>query len=139
MNNDTHWGLRTAMMAMLIAGIALLAGCGSDVGPSVDKVRLDLLDRMNQMYGGLLETHDFEIDERQVLSEDRVKFHIVASFKLDPERAQQVRSSHSKTIRQQFALRKAGTLQGKDERATLIYKRTGQGAWQIYNVQQGYQ
>ena len=43
MNNDTHLGLRTALMTMLIVGIALMAGCGSDVGPSVDEVRPDLL------------------------------------------------------------------------------------------------
>lgn len=34
MNNDNHLGLRTALVSMLLVGIALMARCGSDVGPS---------------------------------------------------------------------------------------------------------
>lgn len=39
--------LRAAMVAGLALCTMLVAGCGSDVAPSADKVRLDLLDRVN--------------------------------------------------------------------------------------------
>ena len=86
MNNDTHLGLRTALMAMLIVGIALMAGCGSDVGPSVDEVRPDLQDRMDARFHGVIRLLDFENAQRKALSEDRVQFHVSTTYVLDEDR-----------------------------------------------------
>lgn len=59
--------IRIATGAGLMLAVLSMAGCGSQTGPSGDKARLDLQDRMTQAYNGILKVGDFGIVERQVL------------------------------------------------------------------------
>jgi hypothetical protein len=93
--------------------VLLLTGCGisSQVGPSDEKVRLDYEESLALMARAMrspMKLKSFEIVERQVLSEDRVKFHLVVSLGKIPEKV------------------------------TLLYKLTDGGLWKVTRSQMGH-
>lgn len=79
------FGLVTAWLVLQLTG----CGLGSRIGPSDEKVRLDYEEHIQLM--GLfsrssMKIKSFEIVNREVLSEDRVKFHLVVSVGKIPEK-----------------------------------------------------
>ena len=138
-NNNPRFGRLTVLAALLILATALVTGCGSDPGPSADKVRLDLLDQVNRAYSGLLETDDFTINDRKQLSEDRIQMHVVVGYKVDPEQAEKIKQSQKMIGYQSPALERARRNEGKDQELTLLYQRSGEDAWKLTRIQPGYQ
>ncbi len=139
MNNRLVSRARAALSGAIAFAVLAVAGCGSaEVGPSADKVRLDLLERINAAYHGLLETDHFTVNDRRVLSEDRVKFHVIVSYKVDPQRARQAQRDNKIFGGTGDVLRKARRNEGHDEEATLLYKQSAQGIWELARIQQGY-
>lgn len=138
MNKHPLSTVRLSAIAFVLLALFVVAGCGSIDGPSENKVRLDLLDRINAAYRGMLVTDDFTVTDRQVLSEDRIKFLVIVSYQLDPQKERQQERSN-KVFGDDGFLRKARRDAGHDEKATVVYKRTGQGVWQMHNIQAGYQ
>ena len=65
-------------LSLLFVSIAMLSlsACGSDTGPSYEKVRLDLI----EIYSSKTPFSILSLN-RRVLSEDRVEFHVKMSYK----------------------------------------------------------
>lgn len=76
-------------------------------------------------------------------SEDRVKLHVHATSEVDADRVDQAKAkaSHSGGLMgmSTYRIRKIREKGGKEEKATLIYKRSGEDVWQLFRVQVGYQ
>lgn len=97
----------------VIVLMLLLVGCGStaQVGPSDEKVRLDYEDSLALLARAMrspMKLQSFEIVERKVLAEDRVKFHLVVSLGKIPEKV------------------------------TLLYQLTEGGLWKVTRTQMGH-
>ncbi|WP_111747141.1 hypothetical protein [Salinisphaera orenii] len=144
MNNDTSFGRRTALIAILIGGIVLMAGRGSDVGPSVDKMRL-VQDRMDTRFHGVIRLLDFAIAQRKALSEDRVQFHVGTTYVLDKDRLDALQKKEHARVRlfgtdlSYGVTQEARRLSGSHDQVTVRYKRTGQDIWQLAGIQPRYQ
>lgn len=124
-----------------VAGLAVLlvAGCGSPTGPSDDKARLDLAERMTRSTRGMVKLDDFRVAERRVLSEDRLKLHVNAGFTKDKERMRQIKERNRVMGGWSPALEQVEKADAGRSKATLTYKRVGDERWQLYRVQAGYQ
>lgn len=139
MNNACLSPVRLATATILLLGLLVVAGCGSDdAGPSNDKIRLDLLERVNVQYEGLLQDDGFSVSDSQEMSEDRIKYHVIVSYKLDPQRAAEAERSSRLIGYTNQALKKARRNDGKDNEVTVLYKHMGQNDWQISGIQPGY-
>lgn len=138
MNNACLSPIRLAIAAIVLLALLVVAGCGSDAGPSNDKIRLDLFDRINAQYEGLLQSDGFSVSDSQTMSEDRIKYHVIVSYKLDPQRAAQAERSSRLIGYTNQALKKARRNDGKDNEVTVLYKHMGQNDWQISGIQPGY-
>lgn len=139
MNNDFLSTARLSIAAVVLCALLAVAGCGSSPGPSNKEVRLDLLDQANQIYHGLLVSDDFSVTDSQVQTENRVKYHVTVSYKVDPQKAAAAKRSSQLIGYTNDTLRKARRNEGKDQELTVLYKRSGQGVWQIARIQSGYQ
>ena len=125
----------------------LLSACGSEpIGPSDNKVRLDLQDKLNVLAGGLASLDEFEVVDRDELSEDRVKFHIVMTFKSNQPAIDEF------IVKQNNSARMFGTiggpnmrlvkiaqqLDGVSEKATWVYQMNANGVWMQTQAFKGY-
>ncbi|GAB3683785.1 hypothetical protein [Salinisphaera sp. T31B1] len=131
--------LRTALPMALMLCITMVAGCGSDVGPSADTVRLDVLDRLNQRFHGLLDIDQFTVDHRNQLSENRIQFHATASYKLNVEQIQHAQQANRVLPGYNAALDRARRSAGTTEPMILLYRRAGDELWQLSRIQPGHQ
>lgn len=89
-----------------------------------------------------METAAFTVDQRKELSEDRVQFHVNATYMMKPsvERKFEKRL-HSNILpggNEWGLLRQARFIQNKPLKMTVLYERHGQDNWTIANAQQGY-
>src|SRR6185369_9117740 len=123
----------------------LVAAC-SPVGPSNEKIRLDLEDLIKQQTRGIAAVANLEM-KRKVLSEDRVKVQMTASYKTDQEELRKA-SIAVQTLRTRpfggmgaFELGKAvdtaRQLDGKTEKFTFVYRLEGNGVWKIAQIFDG--
>ncbi len=125
--------------------ILILTACGQDVGPSDKKVNLDVEDKIKASTKGLISISDFVIEKRDVLSEDRVKFHLTLSFKLDENKVEQFKKSERSSIRMFGAmgsnmrpLKMAQQMDGRTEKATWLYRLSGGGVWELSQSNAGH-
>lgn len=130
---------RATVLAIVVACVLLMGGCSGETGPSADKARLDLDDRLKQSSRGTIMLDDFRVTERRVLSEDRVKLHIRTGLKKDEARMRQIKQRNRMMGGWSPALEQAEKIDDGRGQATLIYKRTSGDVWQLYRVQMGYQ
>lgn len=69
------------MKIVLLFGAALIIiACSKSVGPSDSKVALDAKERWEQYLYGLISVDVLDINDKEVLSEDRVVYKIVMRF-----------------------------------------------------------
>lgn len=91
---------RSHFLVILLVLVGVTA-CGERVGPSDEKVKLDIeetmLRRMAFFGHGVAEIDTVVINRREVLAEDRVKFHVTLSLKANEEAVReyvQIRSGY---------------------------------------------
>lgn len=126
----------TSLARLLIAAAVLsLAACGADVGPSADKVRLDLQDRVDRVHNSLLESALFRIDDRTMPAEDRVRFHITFSYTVNKKRAQRLEKNGYST----WKINRAKRLAGLTKQATVFYRLKPGRVWKLTRILPGYQ
>ncbi|WP_111748582.1 hypothetical protein [Salinisphaera orenii] len=122
-----------------VLALGVLAGCGSSqpTGPSDARVKSDMLARVNKTHSGLLKTKHFEVDQRQVLGKDLVKFHVITAYQPDKQKIRHFKKVHGQEGHNAiFFAKRVGT---GDSKLTIRYKQHGQKDWQIAHVYKGFQ
>lgn len=137
---------RHARLAMAAAVLSLLAACGSEpLGPSAANARLDLQDRFDTVYRGMIELVDFRVTRREILAEDRIRLHITTRIRLNKARAKQFKQQQLRSSRlfgygnfnlDDKARRFYKRFGDQTNTAVLLYQRTGAGVWTLTGVRE---
>ena len=146
--NLTHSPARLRNLSfafLLLLGALLPAACDSTViDPSDAKVRLDQADRLRQNTQGLADFSRFTIDKREILAEDRVKFHVTMTFKADKARIDQYladrRQSQSMWGTDFRSARRlpstaAQQIDGLTQQVVISYRLNKHGPWEFTQTQ----
>lgn len=129
-----------ARLGIALAALLLLAACGQPKGPSAAEARLDVQDRMNAAYKGMLKLTDFAVTDREALSETRVKLYIATRFTLDKERVQQYKQQQVQSSRLfgagnfrriDRARRMVQRFGGAAQTGVQLYERNNAGMWRL--------
>jgi hypothetical protein len=124
-----------------------VAACGSSVGPSDDKIRLDLEEFIKEQTRGLVAVTRLDL-KRKVLAEDRVQVQMTASYKMNQEEFQKASKAIQVLKANAFgaagafelggAMEKARRLDGQTEEFTVMYRLAGNGLWKITESRAGH-
>jgi len=133
---------RYAWPVLMMAAIFLSACSGEEVGPSKDKVKLDLQDWLNARvrYTNLVHIDDVKINKRVVLAEDRVNFDLTVTISVDEkavdraieafwERQRIIRSYQDPPDKAQLM-----ALDGGQDRLDVRYTLSAGGLWQLSGI-----
>jgi hypothetical protein len=138
-------GKLTKWLAALYIG-TLITGC-NPVGPSNDKIRLDIEDAIKEQTKGIVLITNLET-RRERLSEDRVRVEMRITYKADPEELRKASSAVEILRTKPFgaaasfdlarAVDRAKSVDGKIEDLTAIYRLRGNGVWNIAQTYSGH-
>lgn len=135
--------IRRSVWAFLIVMTILLTACSNEeVGPSKEKVKLDLQEWLNARvrYTNLLYIDDVKINKRDVLAEDRVNFELTVVISVDEGAVDQaieafwarqriIRSYQDPPDKAQLM-----ALNGEKNRLNVRYDLNANGLWLLSSV-----
>ena len=122
----------------------VLASCSREpIGPSDEKVRLDMDEKIGKLSKGLVDVAEFEINSREVLPEDRVKFHITVKLKKNEEKIAHFKKRSYKMFGPSHGpnrkhVRTAWEMDNKTELATWQYESDKSGVWLLSKDETGH-
>ena len=127
--------IKEFLIFLLFLSLGLFTGCSERIGPSDEKVTLDVKDFINKKYQSVVQIRSFAVDEVRSPSEDRVDIDVTMVLQMDPtveEKINQYRdpfggySSHP--LKPYW--RKAQRLNmGQDDHLTLHYQLNNKALW----------
>jgi hypothetical protein len=126
--------------------VTLITGC-NPVGPSNEKIRLDIEDILKEQTKGIALIANLET-RRERLSEDRVRVEMRIAYKADPEELRKASSAVEILRTKPFgaaasfdlarAVDRARSVDGKIEDLTAIYRLKGNGVWEMAQTYAGH-
>ncbi|WP_110689427.1 hypothetical protein [Salinicola endophyticus] len=125
------------LMLAVIFSVLIVACGGEDTRPSEDKVKLDLQDRLDANFKGLVHLEKLDITKRDVLAEDRVNLGITMTLTVNESevdqaiqqywaRQQIMRSYNSPPNKERLM-----AMNKKQEKATIQYRKQAGNVWAL--------